>query len=205
VREREVGWVSEEVSVAGLAGTGLAGKDGGEGAGFVAGCVGGWSGCEALEAGLDGGEVIEGVEAVGTATEFAGCLGAAEHEETEDGGFVAAEVEDGADAVLVLRDAGVADRGDEGEVFKRVEGLADLFFGEIEDRVATGALVACVDQRIERERIVLGRSDLFFDEGAEDTELDGVEMHVYKVATGGRAGCRDDNEEQLCRLTSCYF
>ena len=75
--------------------------------------------------------------------------------------------------MLVLGDAGVADRGDEGEIFEGVEGLADLFFGEIEDRVAAGALVARVDQRVEREGIVFGRGDLFFDEGAEDAELDG--------------------------------
>ena len=77
---------------------------------------------------MDGGEVVEGVEAVGAAAEFAGGLRAAEHEEAEDGGLVAAEVEDGADAVLVLGDAGVADGGDEGEIFEGVEGLADLFF-----------------------------------------------------------------------------
>jgi len=64
-----------------------------------------------------------------------------------------------------------------------VKGLADLVFGEIEDRVAAGALVACVDERVEGERVVFGRGDLFFDEGAEDAELNGVEMHDYKGAT----------------------
>jgi len=84
--------------------------------------------------------------------------------------------------------------------------LTDLFFGEIEYRVAAGALVACVDQRIEREGVIFGGGDLFFDEGAEDAELMGREMHGYKGATGRQgAGCRDDNERKLCRLTSCCF
>ena len=80
---RQVGRVTEEMGVAGLAGAGLAGQDGGEGAGFVAGCVGDGSGGQALEGGLDGGEIVEGVEAVGAAAEFAGGLRAAEYEEAE--------------------------------------------------------------------------------------------------------------------------
>ena len=40
---------------------------------------GGRAGGQALESGLDGGEVVEGVEAVGAAAEFAGSLRAAEH------------------------------------------------------------------------------------------------------------------------------
>jgi hypothetical protein len=127
---------------------------------------------------LDGGEVVEGVETVGAAAEFAGCLGAAEQEEAEDGSLVATEVEDGADAMLVLGDAGVADRSDEGEIFKGMESLTDFFFGEIEDGIAAGALIARVEENIEGERIVLRRGDLFFNEGAEDAELDGVELHV---------------------------
>ena len=112
--------ISEEMGIAGLAGAGLAGQNGGEGAGFVAGCVGDGPGREALEGGLDGGEVVEGVEAVGAAAKLAGGLRTAEHEEAQDGGLVAAEVEDGADKVLVLGDASVADRGDEREIFEGV-------------------------------------------------------------------------------------
>jgi hypothetical protein len=130
---------------------------------------------------LDSGEVLEGVEAVGATAKLAGGLRASEHEEAEEGGLVAAEIEDSADAVLILGNAAVAYGGGEGEVFERVKGLADLIFAEVEDRVAAGALVARVDEGVEGERIVLGRGDLFFDEGAEDAELDGVELHIYKV------------------------
>jgi hypothetical protein len=70
-----------------------------------------------------------------------------------------------------------------------MKGLADLLFGEIEDGVAAGALVARVKQGVEGEGVVLWRGDLFFDERAEDAELMGREMHRYKGATGeGVAG-----------------
>src|SRR5271154_2192658 len=108
------------MGVTGLAGAGLTGKDGGEGAGFVARCVTGGEGREAFEGGLDGGEIVEGGETVGAAAEFAGSLGTAEHEEAKDGGLVAAEVKNGADAVLVLGDAGITDRRDESEILERV-------------------------------------------------------------------------------------
>jgi hypothetical protein len=123
---------------------------------------------------LDGGEVVEGVETIGAAAKFSGGLRAAKHEKAKDCGLVASEVEDGANAVLVLGDAGVADRGHEGEIFKRVKGLPNLFFGEIEDRIATRALVTGVEQGIKAKGVVFGRGDLFFDKGAEDAELDRV-------------------------------
>jgi hypothetical protein len=174
------------MGITGLARARLAREDDGEGAcGLVAGFVDGGASSQAFERGLDGGEIAEGVEAVGAAAEFAGGLRAAEHEKTEDGGLVAAEVENSPDTVLVLGDASIANRGDEAEVLERVKGLADLVFIEIEHRIAAGALVARIQQRVEREGIVLGSGDLFFDEGAYDSELVGGELHGYKGATGG--------------------
>ena len=108
---------------------------------------------------------------------------------------------------------GVTDRSDEAKVFRRMEGLANFFFGEIENRVAAGALVAGVKQGVEGEGVVLWRGDLFLDERAEDAELMGREMHGYKGATA-KGRCverrispigRGDNEGYLCRRTSCYF
>jgi hypothetical protein len=136
MRVCEIWRVAEEMGVSGFAGAGLAGQDSGERAGFAGGFVGCRAIAQTFQCGLDGGEIVEGVEAVGATAEFAWCLRAAEQEEAEDGGLVAPQVEDGADAVLVLGDAGVADEGDESEVFEGVEGLANLFFGEIEDGVA---------------------------------------------------------------------
>jgi hypothetical protein len=150
LRECEVRRVAEKMGVAGLARAWLAREDGGKRTdGLIAGFVGGGAGGQALQGGLDGGEVVEGVETVGAAAEFAGGLGAAEHEEAEDSSLVAAKIEDGADPMLVLRDAGVANRGDECKVLKRVDGLADLLFVEIEDGITAGALVARVKQGVE--------------------------------------------------------
>ena len=69
--------ISKEMSVAGLAGSGLAWQHGGEWASFVAGCIGDGTSCESLESGLDGGKFVEGIEAVGAAAKFAGSLWAA--------------------------------------------------------------------------------------------------------------------------------
>ena len=173
------------MGVAGLAGAGLAREKDEERAGGLrvwrsGGVAGGGAGGQTVEGGGDGAEVVEGEHAVGAGAELAGGLGAAEDEEAEERGLVAAEVEDGADAVLVLGDAGVAVGGGEALLFEGVEGLADGLFVEVEDGVAAGALVAGVEKRVEGERIVLGRGDLFFDEGAEDAELNLVEMHIYK-------------------------
>jgi hypothetical protein len=191
VRDGKVRRVSEEMGVSGLARAGLARENRGERAGalivnLIAGFVGGGPGSEAFERGLDRSEVVEGVKTVGAAAEFAWSLGAAQHQEAEDRGLVAAKVEDGADAVLVLGYASVADGRDESEIFKAVESLTDLLFRKVENGIAAGALVARVHQGVERERVVLRRRDLLFDEGAEDAELVSRELHDYKGATGER-------------------
>jgi hypothetical protein len=146
MRGCQIGRSPEEMSVSGLAGTRLARENGSERAGgLVSGFVGVAATCEALQCGLDGTEVVERVEAVGAAAEFSGGLGAAEHQKAKNGGLIATEIEDGADSVLIFGNAGVVNSSDEGEVFKGVERLPDLPFGEIEDGIATGTLVACVE------------------------------------------------------------
>jgi hypothetical protein len=133
------------MGVAGLARARLARENGRQGAGgLVAGFVRVGAGGQALKGGLDGGQVVEGVETVGTAAEFAWSLRSAKHEKAEHSGLVAAKVEDSADPMLVLGNAGVANRCDEAEVFKGMDGLANLFFVEIKDWVATGSLIARV-------------------------------------------------------------
>jgi hypothetical protein len=95
--------------------------------------------------------------------------------------------------MLVLGNPRVADRTDQAELFKGMDGLANLFFREIQHRVPTRTLVARINQSIERERIVLRRSDLFFDERAQNAELMGRKMHRYKVATDeGPVGVADN-------------
>ena len=144
----------------------------------IAGGFGGFAGGQAIKGGLHCSQVVEGVEAVGAAAKLAWGLRTAEHQEAKNGGLVAAEIEDGADAVLILGHAAVADRGDERYVFERVKCLTDFVFGKVEDGISAGALIARIDQCIERKRVVLRRGDLFFDERAENADLDGVERHI---------------------------
>ncbi len=157
--------------VAGFTSSGLAREEDGKGAGDAGGervpgafgFRGRGAGSEAVKGGDDGGEIVEGEEAVGAGAEFAWGLRAAEEEKAEDRSLVAGEVEDGACAMLVLGDAGVSRWRDEAEVLESVEGLSDLFLGEIEDGVSGGALVGGGLEGVERERIVLGGGDLFLD------------------------------------------
>jgi hypothetical protein len=65
--------------------------------------------------------------------------------------------------------------GDELVVFEAVQGLADFVLVELHDGLAVVLLIAGVDQRVEGERVVLGRGRFFFDECAEDTSFHGVE------------------------------
>jgi hypothetical protein len=180
LRNGEVRRGAEKVGVPGFAGARLAGKNSGKGpGGLTTGFIGCCTSRKALEGGLDSREVVEGVEAVGTAAQLTRSLWTAEHEEAEHGGLVAAEIEDGANPVLVFWDTRVADRANQGEVFKGMESLANLFFGEVEDGVSARALVARVKQSVEGERVVLWRSDFFFDQRAEHPELDGIKLHRY--------------------------
>jgi hypothetical protein len=168
------------MGIAGFARTGLAGEDGDQGAGGrIAGLIAGGAGGQALDRGLDSREVVEGVEPVGAGAQLARSLRTAEHEKAEDSGLIAPEIEDGADPVLILGNTRVADWSDQGKIFEGMESLANLFFAKVEDRVTTGALVACVQQRVEREGVVLWRGDLFFDQGAKNAELGGIKLHRY--------------------------
>ena len=148
-------------------------------ASFATGWVSGGAACEAFDGGLDGGEVVERIKAVGAAAEFPGVWGPRRSERQRMAVSSRRRLRTVLDVVFVFGDAGIARTGVmRCSIFKGVEGLADFFFGEIQDRVAAVALIAGVDQGVEGERVVFGRGDLFFYKGAEDAELNGVEMHV---------------------------
>ena len=112
---------------------------------------------------MHGGDVFEGEETVSSIAKLARCLGSAEHQKAKDGGLVAAEVQYGADAVLVFGDSAVVKGRDEVELGQGVERLTDFVFGELEYGIAAGALIASVDECVQREGVVLRGGDLFFD------------------------------------------
>ncbi len=89
----------------------------------------------------------------------------------------AAEVEGFAKPVLVFGDAPVSGARAACKllVFEAVQRLAHIVFIEIRYRFAIRALVARVDERIHRERVVVGRGDFFFDERAQDAGFGGGE------------------------------
>ena len=58
-----------------------------------------------------------------------------------------------------------------------VEGIANRGFVQSHHWVAIIFLIAGVDQGVERERVVVGCGDVFFDQGAEDAGFDIGEEH----------------------------
>ncbi len=167
--------------VAGFFRSGLAGENAGQRR-FALG--------EAVESGDNVVEGFEVIHAVGAAAEFAGSLRAAEEEHADDGDFAAVEVEDFLQAVFVFGDAAVGAAGWAGQALflQGGEGVADGRFVESHHRVAIIFLVAGVDQSVERERVVVGRGDVFFDQRAEDAGFDFGEDHeaVVRSLAAGR-------------------
>ena len=133
-----------------------------------------------VERGVDGVQVVELVEAIGARAEFAGSLRTAEEEDAEQGDFVAVEIEDVCEAMFELGDAAVGGGGaGEALLLERMESAADGVFVELHDRIAIGFLVGGVQEGVQRERVVVGSGDFFFDEGAEDAGFDGVRGKVH--------------------------
>ena len=155
----------EELHVARFFGSGLA-RENGDQRGLAL--------AEAVEGGDYVVESFEAVHAFGTAAEFAGSLRAAEEKHAEDGDLAAVEVENFLQAVLVFGNAAIGATGGAGETFflQRGECVADGIFIESHHRVAIIFLIAGIHQRVQRQRIVIGSGDVFFDERAENANFD---------------------------------
>src|SRR5208282_3961299 len=108
-------------------------------------------------------------------------LRAAEKKHADDGDFAAIEVEDFLQAVFELSATAVGSAGGTRQALflQAREGVANCGLVEGHDRVAIIFLVAGVDQCVEREGVVIGRGDVFFDKGAEDSGFDGGEDHSF--------------------------
>src|SRR5579871_6183981 len=97
------------------------------------------------------------------------------------------EVEDVGEAMLELGNAAVGGGGPSQALLgQRVEGTADGFLVEVHCRLAVGFLVGGVLKRVQRQGVVVGRGDFFFDEATEDTGFDGreVESHSHMIHEG---------------------
>lgn len=127
---------------------------------------------EALEGRVDFAEVGKGMHALGAAAQFTGSLRTAEEEFAENGDVRSEKIERFLEAVLEFGDARIGGGGaGVAELIKGAKSGADGVFVEGHEGIAVGFLVAGVDEGVERERVVLGRGDFFFDEGAEDAGL----------------------------------
>jgi hypothetical protein len=95
-----------------------------------------------VESGVDGVQVVEGIQALGTGSQFSRSLRAAEEQNAYQGDFMPVEVEDIGQAMLEFGYATVGGgRPREPLVGKRMEGAADCLFVEIHHRLAIGFLV----------------------------------------------------------------
>jgi hypothetical protein len=175
------GFAGEELHVARFFCAGLAREYGGERRLALA---------EAVERGDDVVEGFEAVHAFGTAAEFAGSLRAAEEKHAENGDLAAIEVENFLEAVLVFGDAAVGTAGWTGETFflKRGERVTDGIFIEGRHGIAIIFLIAGVDQSVQREGIVIGRGNVFFDERAENADFD-VSERIHEVDCNAAERC----------------
>ena len=174
VRHRGVSGVisGEQVGVAGFLGAGLARKHSGER----------WFALdEALQGELDLVEVGEVMHAFGASAKFARSLGAAEEQHAQDGCLAAIEVEDFLQTMLVLSDAAVGAAGRSGESMlgERGERVADRLLVQLHHGFSIRLLIASIDERIQRERIVVGGGDVLFDESTEDAGFDVGEDDVW--------------------------
>ncbi len=143
-----------------------------------------------------------------------GVLRAAQQEHADDGGFAAGEVEDLLQVVLEFGHAavGAADGAGEMVVFESVQGLADFGFVELHNWLSIVLLLQALTQCIERERVVLRRRDLFFDQRAQDAGFDGIQQDCHKqllsslrhaVAGGCEWAVVTGKEKSVDRLGRC--
>jgi hypothetical protein len=92
--------------------------------------------------------------------------------------------------MLVLGDTAVSATGRACEALflERGQGLAHCIFIQIHDRIAVVFLVAGVDQRVQRKRIIIRSSDIFFHQGAEHSGFDFIQDYFHSVSPPEMAG-----------------
>lgn len=98
---------------------------------------------------MDGGQVVELVETVGTSAKLAGSLRPTKKENAEEGDFVAVEVEDFGEAMFELGDAAVGGGGaGQALLAQGMESAANGVFVEVHNRITIGFLVGGVEDGV---------------------------------------------------------
>ena len=130
---------------------------------------------------LHGGDIVEGVHAVGARAEFTGRLRAPEEQLAYDGRFITTEIQDGARLVLELSNPCVSVYRRKSLLFEGVQGLTNLVLRKFHYWIAARFLITAGHQCIEGERVVLRGDDLLFYQRAKHAGLYGVEDHTLTV------------------------
>ena len=119
-----------------------------------------------------------------------GRLRAAQHEHVENRDLRVVEPERAVERVAVLHRAPIGPARERGPLalHEPVDTAADRVLVVIHDRVAVGGLVAGEPQRVQRERIDVGRGPLLLDQAAEHADLDSIRFHLRRRGYTTRGG-----------------
>src|SRR5829696_5131482 len=129
----------------------------------------------------------EPVQPLGACLQLSGRLRTAQHEHVEHRDLRAVEAECAVARVAVFHRAPVRPARERGPLalHEPVDGSADRVLVVVHDRIAIGGLIAGEPQRVQRERIDVGRGPLLLDQAAEHADLDGIGLHRYRLANHG--------------------
>ena len=126
------------------------------------------------------------IEPLDPLLQLPGRLRAAEHEHGEQRDLRGNPAERVVEQVAVLGDpaAGAAREPHPAAAREAVERPADLGVVVVDDRIAIRGLVAGEPERVQRERVLVGRRPLLLDQAAEDADLNGVGVHAANRSAG---------------------
>ena len=138
---------------------------------------------QALQGGLHVVESLEAVHALGAATELSRRLRATQEQHAQNGGLAPVEVKNLLQTVLVLGDAAIGAAGRSREVVsvQCIERLPHRVFIQIHHRFAVVLLVARVNQRVQRKRIVIRGGDVFLNQRAQHASLYFVQRVHWQI------------------------
>ena len=136
----------------------------------------------------------ERVQPVGALLQLARRLRTAEHEHAEDRDLVVCEPERLLHELPVLDRAAPLTRREPRPFLapEPLERIADHLLVVVDDGVAVRRLVAGEAQRVERQRIGVGRRPLLLDQAAEHPDLDGVCIHGHSLDRAAASLLRHD-------------
>lgn len=142
---------------------------------------------EFVEDALYEGQVGHTGDAVGAGSKFADGLGASENQFGEDGLFARRPSAGRSHGVLVTEGAGAhsgAGQAHEFHANKFLDGVDGVVIGDFHDRVSIGLLVGADDEGVDGQGVLFRGGDGFFDEDAEDSALDGVQLQHACIPPG---------------------